>query len=65
MSREQLSSKTWAVATEWREVNIRVVRRGDNFALEISAEVAGETENHIIQLPESDCHDLENLWLTL
>jgi len=65
MANEPRTEKTWAVATEWREVNIRVVRRGDNFALEISAEVAGETENHIIQLPESDCRELENLWVTL
>lgn len=53
-------------ATEWAEAEIRVIRDGENFKLEIRArDDVGTWCHHFVALEERDAGDLRSIWLEI
>jgi hypothetical protein len=52
--------------TEWAEADIRVIRRGERFELEIRAlDDVGCHMHHTISLEEREAGDLRDMWLEI
>lgn len=53
-------------STEWAQADIRVVRRGDSFKLEIRAlDDVGCNMHHTIDLQGRDARDLRSIWVEI
>jgi hypothetical protein len=53
-------------ATEWAEAEIRVIRKGDAFKLEIRArDDVGCMMHHSVTLEEREAGDLRSIWLEI
>lgn len=53
-------------ATEWAEAEIRVIREGESFKLEIRArDDVGRLMHHAVALEERDAGDLRSIWLEI
>lgn len=53
-------------ATEWADAEVRVVRRGESFKLEIRArDDVGAMMHHAVQLEEREAGDLRDIWLEI
>lgn len=55
-----------AYTTEWAEAEIRVVRRGEDFKLEIRArDDVGCMMHHTVNLDEREAGNLRDIWLEI
>jgi hypothetical protein len=63
---EQLPKDQKNYATEWADAEIRVVRSGDSFKLELRArDDVGALMHHTVQLDEREAGDLRDIWLEI
>lgn len=63
---EQVSKDQKSYATEWADAEIRVVRRGESFKLEIRArDDVGALMHHTVPLDEREAGDLRDIWLEI
>lgn len=61
-----MSTEQKGYATEWADAEIRVIRRGNDFKLEIRArDDVGCLMHHLINLDERDAGDLRSIWLEI
>ena len=63
---DALSTDERAYATEWADAEIRVIRQGDDYKLELHArDDVGCLMHHTVTLDEREAGDLRDIWLEI